>query len=72
MAYKIGKCLLQFHLRRNKLTQQELAERVNKTKQTISRYINNQQIMSYETAVNIAAVLHCEMEELYEIIKVRE
>jgi transcriptional regulator with XRE-family HTH domain len=54
------------------MSQQELADRVNKTKQTISRYVNNQTIMSYETAANIAAVLNCEMEELYEILKVRE
>jgi transcriptional regulator with XRE-family HTH domain len=54
------------------MSQQELADRVNKTKQTISRYVNNQSIMSYETAVNIASELNCEMGELYEIIKVKE
>jgi transcriptional regulator with XRE-family HTH domain len=49
------------------MSQQELSRRVKKSKQTISRYVNNQSIMSYETALNIAAVLDCTMEELYEI-----
>ncbi|OIK13554.1 transcriptional regulator [Bacillus sp. MUM 116] len=69
MTYRIGKCLLQNLLRRKRMTQQELADRTGKTKQTISRYINNQSIMSYETAINIAAELDCTMEDLYEIVK---
>lgn len=71
MTYKLGKCLLQFHLQRNRMSQQELAERINKSKQIISRYVNNQTVMSYETALNIAKILNCEMEDLYEIIKIR-
>ncbi|NRD80341.1 helix-turn-helix transcriptional regulator [Bacillus sp. BRMEA1] len=70
MTYKIGKCLLSVHLQKKRMSQQELADRVGKTKQTISRYVKNQSIMSYEAAVNIAAELNCEMEDLYEIIKV--
>jgi transcriptional regulator with XRE-family HTH domain len=54
------------------MSQQELAERVNKTKQTISRYTNNQSIMSYETALNISKEVKCRMEDLYEIIEVKE
>lgn len=54
------------------MSQQELADRVGKTKQTISRYVNNQSIMSYETALTIAAELDCEMSDLYEKVKVRE
>lgn len=54
------------------MSQQELADRVNKTKQTISRYVNNQSVMSYETALNISKELGCGMEDLYEIIKIRE
>jgi transcriptional regulator with XRE-family HTH domain len=72
VAYKVGKCLLRYHLTKKRMSQVELAEIVNKTEQTISRYVNDQSIMSYETAVNIAAALNCEMEELYEIIKVKE
>lgn len=72
VTYKVGKCLLHIHLRRKRWSQQDLADRVGKTKQTISRYINNQSIMSYETAVNIASALDCDMEDLYEIIKVKK
>jgi DNA-binding XRE family transcriptional regulator len=54
------------------MSQQELAESVGKTKQTISRYVKDQSVMSYETALNIAAALDCEMEDLYEIVKVQE
>jgi transcriptional regulator with XRE-family HTH domain len=53
------------------MSQQELADKVHKSKQQISRYANNQVIMSYETALNVAAALDCEMEELYEIIEVK-
>jgi transcriptional regulator with XRE-family HTH domain len=49
------------------MSQQELSRRVKKSKQTISRYVNNQSVMSYETALNIAVALDCKMEELYEI-----
>lgn len=51
------------------MSQQELADRVGKTKQTISRYVKNQTVMSYETALNIAAALDCAMEDLYEKVK---
>jgi DNA-binding XRE family transcriptional regulator len=51
------------------MSQQELADHVGKTKQTISRYVRDQSIMSYETALNIAAVLDCTMEDLYEKVK---
>ncbi|MFJ5713162.1 helix-turn-helix transcriptional regulator [Neobacillus sp. NPDC093127] len=72
MTYKVGKCLLLNHLRRKRMSQVDLAILVNKTEQTISRYVNDQTVMSYETAINIATVLDCEMEDLYEIVKVKE
>lgn len=72
MAYKVGRCRIPEHLRRKRWTQQDLADKVGKTKQTISRYINNQSVMSYETAVNVSNALDCDMEDLYEIIEVRE
>lgn len=67
VTYRVGKCLLRYHLTRNRMSQQELAEHSGLTKQTISRYINNAHIMSYETALNIAKILDCQMEDLYEI-----
>ncbi len=67
MAYKVGKCLLRYHLTINGMTQQDLANRIGKTKQSISLYANNAQIMSYETALNVSKALNCAMEDLYEI-----
>jgi len=49
------------------MTQQELAERTGYSKQSISRYVKNMHVMSYETALNISKVLDCNMEDLYEI-----
>jgi DNA-binding XRE family transcriptional regulator len=49
------------------MTQQELAEHIGLSKQTVSRYVNNSHVMSYQTALNIARVLKCQMEDLYEI-----
>jgi DNA-binding XRE family transcriptional regulator len=69
VTYRVGKCLLRYHLAKKKMSQQELADRVDKTKQTISRYVNNQSVMSYETALNVARVLECDMEDLYEILE---
>lgn len=72
MTYKVGKCLLRKLLARKRMSQVDLAILVDKTEQTISRYVNDQSVMSYETAINIAAVLDCYMEDLYEIIEVKE
>jgi plasmid maintenance system antidote protein VapI len=44
-----------------------LAERVGITEQSVSHIINNAQIMSYETSYNVAKVLECSMENLYEV-----
>ena len=67
VTYRVGKCLLRYHLKVNKMTQQELAERTGMTKQTISRYTNNSHVMSYQAALIIAKILNCQMEDLYEI-----
>lgn len=51
------------------MSQAELAIKVNKSKQTISKYVNDAQVMSLESAVNIAKILKCEIEDLYEVKK---
>lgn len=48
------------------MTQQELADSMDITSQQISKYVNNRQKMSIEVAVNIAAILKCRVEDLYE------
>lgn len=69
LTYKVGRCLLKYHLHKNNMTQKELAVKIGKTEQTISRYANNQNMMSYETAMNIASILNCAMEDLYKKVK---
>lgn len=52
------------------MTQEELAEILNITQQQISKYSTNKQRMSLQVAKNIASVLKCSIEELYEWIEV--
>ena len=67
MTYKVGKCLLPVHLQRNRLSQQDFADRIGKTKQTVHKWVDNESIMSYQSALNASKELGCKMEELYEI-----
>lgn len=70
MAYKVGRCLLRSRLKDADMTQQELANRLNVTVQQINKYVLNKQGMSLQIAKNIASILNCQMEELYEWIEV--
>lgn len=72
MAYKVGRCLLRERLRNADMTQWELAERLNVREQQINKYVNDRQGMSLQVAKNIASVLDCQMEDLYEWIEVGE
>ena len=69
---KVGNCLLSDLLQERSISQTELAIRLNITKQQINAYINNRNIMSFQTALNVANVLNCELTDLYEIVKVDE
>ncbi len=52
------------------MTQTELALRLDITPQQISKYVRNRQRMSIEVAANVAKVLGCDIEHLYEWIEV--
>lgn len=67
MLYKVGRCLLRNRLEEAHMSQAELAEKLGITKQQINKYINNINVMSYQTAYNIASILKCDMEDLYEM-----
>jgi DNA-binding XRE family transcriptional regulator len=69
MTYKVGRCLLRYHLAKKRMSQQELADLVGITKQSVSRYVKDAHVMSFETAYNIAKVLGCKMEDLYDYRK---
>ncbi|RDW21048.1 XRE family transcriptional regulator [Oceanobacillus arenosus] len=70
MALKVGRCLLQNRLKDAHMTQQELANRMGITVQQINKYVRNRQKMSIEVAGNIAFILKCHVEDLYEWIEV--
>lgn len=52
------------------LTQQQLAERMNLTKQTISNWENNSQNISQDHVIEIARILTCSLDYLYGFSKV--
>lgn len=69
MAYKVGRCLLQTQLNKKHMTQVELAKRMGVSKQQINKYVKNKQRMSLEVAANIAFILNCHIEDLYDWVE---
>lgn len=51
------------------MEQSELAKKLNVTRQQINKYVQNKQTMSIEVARNIASILNCRIEDLYEWIE---
>lgn len=70
--YDVGKCLLSDKLLQARMSQQELADRINVTKQQIHSYVVGNRLMTLPIAKNIASVLHCEINDLYEWLPVEE
>lgn len=48
------------------MTQQELADKLNMSRQQINSYATGRRVMTYQVAYNVASLLRCEMSELYE------
>lgn len=69
LAYKVGRCLLRDLLKDVGMSQLELAIRLNVTVQQINKYVTNRQKMSLQVAKNVAAILQCEIDDLYEWIE---
>jgi transcriptional regulator with XRE-family HTH domain len=65
MSFRPGKCLLRSRLKQARLTQTELAKRLNLSQQMISHYVNGRKVMSLEVAYNIAFILDCDVKDLY-------
>jgi DNA-binding XRE family transcriptional regulator len=72
LYYVVGKCLLSDRLIQVRMTQQELADKLGVTKQQINSYTTNRRMMSLTTAKNIAAVVRCEISDLYEWVIVED
>ncbi|RDV30952.1 helix-turn-helix transcriptional regulator [Lysinibacillus capsici] len=66
MAYQVSRCRLRELLKLNDMTQVELAEKLSITPQQIQHYIQNNRVMSLKVAKNIAEVLNCTIDDLYE------
>lgn len=66
LAYRVGRCLLQEKLDNAKLTQSDLANMLEVPRQQVNRYVHDRQRMSIELARNIASILNCQIEDLYE------
>jgi transcriptional regulator with XRE-family HTH domain len=66
MLVRVGKCLLQDHLKKFGMTQQELANKLSLSRSQISDYANNRKIMSLKNAKSIAKVIGCTIDDLYE------
>lgn len=64
--WKIGRCLLRDRLREAKMTQTELAFRLNIGRGRVNDYVHGRHIMSLEVALNISKVLGCSVTLLYE------
>ena len=52
-------------LKRNNMTQKELAEKLNTTEVSISRYINGERMPKISTCIKMAKVLGCDVNDLY-------
>lgn len=70
--YDVGKCLLSDRLSDSRMTQQELADIMGVTRQQIHNYTSDNRLMTLPIAKNVAAVLHCEIDDLYEWIPVKD
>lgn len=70
MAFRVGDCLLQQLLDEKGMEQAELARKLNVTRPQINKYVRNKQGMTLQTAYNIAQILQCHVEDLYEWVEV--
>lgn len=70
VIFRTGKCRLRQILKEKKITQRELADRINMPVNQISDYVNDRRKPTYETAFNLAKGLKVPMEELFSWVEV--
>lgn len=71
MAVKVGRCLLKDRLREAHMTQAELAAIIDVSPQRVSDYANNHRPIPVHRMREIAQILKCHMDDLYEWIVVK-
>ncbi|HJV46602.1 MAG TPA: helix-turn-helix transcriptional regulator [Bacillota bacterium] len=67
--WKVGRCLLRERLREARMTQQELASRLNTTKQKVNDYAHGRRPISLELAYTISLTIGCSIESLFEWVQ---
>lgn len=67
IVIEFGKCLLFELLQKRGWTQNMLCEKTGLKKSQVSAYVNNHRTMSLKTALLIAHVMGCHVEEIYQI-----
>lgn len=60
------RCLLQYFLDKNGLSQAEYARRTSRDKRVISHFCNDERVMKPEDEYTASLILGCKMEELHE------
>ncbi|MDX2330386.1 helix-turn-helix domain-containing protein [Sinorhizobium medicae] len=68
MALARGRCRLRYLLKRANMTQADLSRRTSYSPQQVSNWVNDREKIPWDAALNIAFVLSCRMEDLYEIV----
>lgn len=66
LAYKVKRCLLRYLLHDADMEQRELADLLGVKVQQVNKYVLDKQKMSIQVAKNIATILNCELDDLYE------
>jgi transcriptional regulator with XRE-family HTH domain len=69
--YEAGKCLLLRRLYEQKMSQQDLADKINMKASQINDYIHNRKKMSLNNAKTISKAVYCSIDDLYEWHQVR-
>ncbi|MFD1128244.1 helix-turn-helix domain-containing protein [Paenibacillus provencensis] len=70
MALARGRCRLRYLLARARMSQAELGRRTDYSPQQISNWVNEREKIPWDAALNIAYVLSCSMEDLYEVVDI--
>ncbi|MGK5509454.1 helix-turn-helix domain-containing protein [Brevibacillus formosus] len=70
MAVEVGRCLLKDRLKDAHMTQAELADKLDLSPQRVSDYANNLRTIPINRLREIAQILRCHMDDLYEWIEV--
>lgn len=64
--YDVGRCLLSDLLSQAHMTHEDLAIRLGVARQQVGHYVNDERTMTLHIAKNIAFILNCEIDDLYE------